>query len=495
LLFPFSFPHPVHPVNPVKKFGSKTELHHPIPIPLKTRLTIFLALLLPLCAFAEQTTPALPSVASAKEGLAAGPLVGYSEMREVALWVQTKGPATVQIAYWPKNQPALRELTPAVQTRDADDDTAVFLANRVTPGTRYEYQVLLNGQPLIYPYITEFVTLPDWRNRTDPPDFTVAFAAGNSVYDPAIDLPSLAPEPGTYSILTALLAQRPEALVWLGGATWLREPDWGSRTGYSLRYANTRALPELQPLIGSVHQYAVVGAPDFGPPDASANLWNLHDAQTAFRRYWPNPSYGVARLDGLMTTFRWGDAEFFLLDDRSFRHLNDENGVDRAVLGHDQIAWLLDALRSSTATFKIVCAGSPLLNPADDSTNLAAAPSDREMLLNALHPGTISGVLFLSGGLPYGELTRLLRPQSYDLFDLTVGPLTAKPANGVNDPNFLLVPGSQIAARQFATLHFSGPPTQRTLTLGVFDAQGRQLYARALTAQQLTMPPAPAPVP
>jgi alkaline phosphatase D len=448
---------------------------------LKTRLAFFLVLLIPLCAAAA---PALPA-------LAAGPLVGYSEMREVVLWVQTNGPATVQIAYWPKDQPALRQLAPAVQTRAKDDDTATFIADHVTPGTRYEYQVLLNGQPLIYPYITEFVTLPDWRYQDNPPDFTIAFAAGNSVYDPAVDPPSLEPEPGTYSIFTALLSLRPEALVWLGGATWLREPDWGSRTGYSLRYSHTRALPELQPLLGSVHQYAVVGAPDFGPPGSGANLWNLRDAQAAFRRYWPNPSYGVARLDGLMTTFRWGDAEFFLLDDRSFRHLGDDNQVERAVFGHDQVAWLLDALRQSQATFKIICSGSPMLNPSDDVTNLAAAPSDREMLLNALHPGTVPGLLFLSGGLPYGELTRLVRPQSYDLYDLTVGPITARPASSVTDPNFLRVPGSQVAARQFATLHFSGPLGQRSVTLSVFDDQGHITYARTFTAQQLSTPPTP----
>ena len=38
-----------------------------------------------------------------KSLLESGPMVGYSEMREVQLWVQTKSIANVQIAYWEQN--------------------------------------------------------------------------------------------------------------------------------------------------------------------------------------------------------------------------------------------------------------------------------------------------------------------------------------------------------------------------------------------------------
>jgi len=34
-----------------------------------------------------------------KEFLKAGPMLGYSEMREVMIWVQTKEPVVVKIAY------------------------------------------------------------------------------------------------------------------------------------------------------------------------------------------------------------------------------------------------------------------------------------------------------------------------------------------------------------------------------------------------------------
>jgi alkaline phosphatase D len=43
--------------------------------------------------------------------LRSGPMVGYSEMREVLLWVQTKRPARVRFAYWEEDNPAARRLT------------------------------------------------------------------------------------------------------------------------------------------------------------------------------------------------------------------------------------------------------------------------------------------------------------------------------------------------------------------------------------------------
>jgi alkaline phosphatase D len=56
-------------------------------------ITPVLLLLLPLLAFAQEKL------------LKAGPMVGYSEMREVALWVQTTGPAKVRFAYWDREKP------------------------------------------------------------------------------------------------------------------------------------------------------------------------------------------------------------------------------------------------------------------------------------------------------------------------------------------------------------------------------------------------------
>ena len=71
--------------------------------------------------------------------LQSGPMLGYSEMREVVLWVQTTEAAEVQFAYWPENEKAALSLTDKTTTTKDDAFTAKLIADIVEPGTSYTY--------------------------------------------------------------------------------------------------------------------------------------------------------------------------------------------------------------------------------------------------------------------------------------------------------------------------------------------------------------------
>lgn len=92
-------------------------------------------------------------------------------------------------------------------------------------------------------------------------------------------------------------------------------------------------------------------------------------------------------------SIRYGkDLEIFLLDARSYRDRNDlpdtpEN--NKKMLGPEQIAWLVNGLHNSTATWKIVSSAVPVSIPTgsvqfgrDSWANLGAEPSgfERELL-------------------------------------------------------------------------------------------------------------------
>jgi phosphodiesterase/alkaline phosphatase D-like protein len=65
-----------------------------------------------------------------------------------------------------------------------------------------------------------------------------------------------------------------------------------------------------------------------------------------------------------------------MLDTRSYR--DDAPSSDRlpVMLGKEQIEWLRQEIINSTATFKIIIAGAPILNPAD--SRVTSAYADRE---------------------------------------------------------------------------------------------------------------------
>jgi alkaline phosphatase D len=88
-------------------------------------------------------------------------------------------------------------------------------------------------------------------------------------------------------------------------------------------------------------------------------------AQRAFREHVPL-AQSLDEPMRLFDKFSWGPRlDLFRLDMRSFRGANGPNrqtvaGGDAAFLGTEQIAWLKQALKASTATWKIIAADMPL---------------------------------------------------------------------------------------------------------------------------------------
>ncbi len=412
--------------------------------------------------------------------LAAGPMVGAVEMREATIWLQTDEAAEVWVEYWAVFDPDRILRSAPAQTAHTDAFTAKLVLGEVMPGVRYEYAVWLDGEPVLRPYALSFETPPFFRERNPPPDFTVALGSGHYVEQEGFEPPYVSLG-GGYEVFDAILAQQPKFMLWLGDSAVMREPDWGSRSGYMGRYTHNRAHPALQPLLGGMPNAFALGAREYGPGDATRWFWNRGHALEAFEHFTANPTYGLPGLEGAMTRLRWGDADFFLLDVRSHRELE---GTPK-VLGEAQIDWLISALRRSDARFKIVCAGAPVLNPVEAAPNLREAKREADGLIDRLTDLEIEGLLFLSGGKRFGELTKRVRSGGYDLFDLTVGPLTMAPLESREEANYFREPATSTLERHFATISFSGSEAERALTLRVFAINGQELWSRTIPAAEL----------
>ncbi|CAN5219903.1 hypothetical protein BH09BAC1_BH09BAC1_13810 [soil metagenome] len=142
------------------------------------------------------------------------------------------------------------------------------------------------------------------------------------------------------------------------------------------------------------------------------------------------PGYeAVDSVQGIYHKFRFGNIEVFVLDDRASRSPNTEVLVKQgnswtfnappghSILGDVQRAWLLEGLRTSTATWKFVVTATAfnktyrnaingLLNlPSLAGLPLAAAlidcwsgfPMDQDSIINAVNQSNIDGVIMMSG--------------------------------------------------------------------------------------------------
>ncbi|QJW88607.1 alkaline phosphatase family protein [Spirosoma taeanense] len=422
--------------------------------------------------------------------LQSGPMVGYSDMREVMLWAQTKQPARVQIRYHEAGKPTPAHLTNEVKTNRNAAFTAHLLADQVEPGKKYEYEVLIEGRKVSLPYPTTFQTQNLWQWRTDPPAFRFGVGSCTYVGEGEYDRPGT-PYGGGYEIFTALAAQKPDFMLWTGDNTYTREADWNSRTGVLKRYTHTRSLPEMQPLLAAAHNYAIWDDHDYGPDDSDRSYWLKTTTLDAFKLFWANPNFIFD--EGCTGTFFWNDCQFFLLDDRTFRAPDaTPDGPEKVYFGEKQRQWLIDALRFSKATFKFIITGGQIVNPAKIFENYAIYGTERDKLFNEIADAKIPGVLFITGDRHHTILHKLARTNgqpgsTYPLYDLTISPLTSGPSKPLADelkqPTY--VEGTLVTDRNFGILSVSGPLKDRVLTIQVFDQKGAERWSRELRANDL----------
>jgi len=411
---------------------------------------------------------------------------GFADMASITLWAQTDRPARLEVEFHPENDPgAVRRV--AAETRAADDYVAHLRLANLAPGTVYVYRVLLDGAPVSLPR-GRFKTQPLWQFRGDPPEFSVAIGSCAHLHD-AFERPGSTW--GTdYRTFDAVAARSPDLMLWLGDNVYFREPEWTSLEGMSARYRAYRSQPAMAKLMRATSHVAIWDDHDFGPNDADGSFVGKANALAAFQRYWPNPTFGLPGAPGVFTQVSYGDADFFLLDDRFYRYPNRyPQTPEKAMFGAAQLDWLKRALVASSATFKIVAGGGQFWNARNARFEaLHNFPAEHRALMAWITGQRIRGVVFLSGDRHYSSLLRVARPDTYPLYEFTSSPLTASAYTDLPEAertNPDLVPGTLVTERNFGMLRFAGPRKARILTLETYDSNGARLWRHALPAAEL----------
>jgi len=421
----------------------------------------------------------LPLLAPAQDNLLnAGPMPGYSTMKEAAIWCQTTKSATVYVKFWNLQKPEEIRQTNAVKTTAEEGFTAVLTARNLEPGNTYQYELYIDDKPVFLPYETLFHSQKIWKWRGDPPDFSFLTGSGTYINETKYDRPGK-PYGGGYEIYKSMATKHADFMIWLGDNVYLREPDWNSWSGILHRYTHDRAIPELQEFLASTHHYAIWDDHDFGPNDSDRGFWNKNRTKKAFELFWANPSYGVGNLEGAITSFQWGDADFFLLDNRTYRSPDRRKEKNKTELGEQQLQWLFDNLTSSYATFKFVVLGGQFLSTSDkyESYSNYGFDGERKRIINYIYKQNIHNVVFITGDVHFSEISVLKKKGKPDIIDISSSPLNSSPnTNAINQKNTLRVPGSVIMERNFAEVKVSGPRLDRKVTVTNYDVNGKMLY-------------------
>ncbi len=417
--------------------------------------------------------------------LASGPMLGHVSAREAAIWFQSDQPAAATLAYWSLNSPDERHHSAVVQTNLEHANTGTLLATNLMPGTAYGFEILLGNQPQTAKHRQTFTTQTLWRWRDDPPDFRFALGSCSYINEAAFDRPGR-PYGGDYQIFDAIADKQPDFMLWLGDNVYYRDTDWEAPSSMYARFSHTRRLPELQRLLSTAHHYAIWDDHDYGPDNSDRSFFLREQAVQVFNDFWANPITNVTGAGGITSFLEWHDVAFFMLDNRYFRQANHRVSGQRTILGKKQLEWLINGLKSSTASFKFIAIGGQFISSSEVFENyVMMAPGERRLLLDLVAAEQIPGVVFLSGDRHHASLHKMTRQNSYPLYDWTVSPLTASTHNPLPGEGQYRVADSVYTERNFGIAEVSGPFNDRTLTLTLHDVDGEPVWSTEIKQTEL----------
>lgn len=415
-----------------------------------------------------------PLLLSAQELLKSGPMKGYVEMREAAIWVQMEEPCIVELVYWPDTLPTKQHRSLAKAAQPERANAVHLIADSVEPGVNYGYAIFANGKNQTADRELNFQTQSLWQFRTDPPHLKIALGSCAYINETKYDRPGRA-YGSNYLIFETIAAENPDMMLWLGDNIYLREVDWFSRSGILRRYTHSRSLPQIQNLLATAHHYAIWDDHDFGPNDATRTFPYKDETLDAFKLFWANNNYGVNGLGGITSAIEYGDAHFFFLDNRWHRSEPNMATIKEQMLGKEQIDWLIELLKYSRAPFKFVAVGSQVINTAAVYENFANYEEEREILLNRIAEERIEGVVFLTGDRHHAEMSKV-EIDGISIYDLTVSPLTSGTHQPGDEKNENRVEGSLINEHNYGIIQINGPRNERVANIEIKSADGKMLW-------------------
>ena len=211
-----------------------------------------------------------------------------------------------------------------------------------------------------------------------------------------------------------------------------------------------------QKMASSIPLMAIWDDHDFGRDNSDGTYPYKKEARKVFKENFPDYSF-VEEDGGIYYKFSITDVDIFVLDTRWHRSpMQNEDGKVKTMLGREQLGWLLDGLKESTSTFKLVFSSVPLNDYGGDTSSGRAGYDswmgykfEREKILSFIKDNHIQGILMFSGDQHYPSAHILnwqypLKPISqfensieYSLqnlgtavFDFSASPLNYKRATG-----------------------------------------------------------------
>lgn len=420
-----------------------------------------------------QPLAALPEFAALRDQLSPrlihGPMLGDMGADHAQVWVRTVEASKIEVEAVPLDgrSPVRRA---RFETTAELDFSGTGRIEGLTPDTAYRYRVFVDGVLSSAGSELNFRTFPSVNT---PGIHRLAFG-GCAGYTPLHE-----------KIWDTIAASRPDALMMLGDNVYLDLPG-EPNDFHRYTYAQRQSRPEFRRLVAGTPVYAIWDDHDAGMDDlwlgpyVDRPAWKQANLDF-FLMNWSNPPVQDLAWPGLWHKWRIGAVEVFMLDARSYR--TNPYETSKTMLGPVQKRWLLEALRNSTATFKIIA--SPVnwvLGSKEGSRDTwQGFPEERAELFDFLSAHHIEGVVLLSSDRHRSDVWINEREGDYPLTEFGSGYLTNMHTHDTA-PDALF---SYNAKNAFGLLIIDTTKADPELTCEIRNIDGEVVFTRVLKRSEL----------
>jgi alkaline phosphatase D len=248
-------------------------------------------------------------------------------------------------------------------------------------------------------------------------------------------------------VLALAADYNPDAFIFLGDNIY---GDTDNMDTLQRKYERLGSKPEFQKLSNAAKLYAIWDDHDFGRNDAGKWYPFKKESKEIFLNFFKEPAQSERRKhEGIYhaeyLTKNGKTVQLILLDVRTFRSdlllfdttskdlqeryfypldYQPHTSQDSTLLGAAQWKWL-EATLQKPADLRLICSGSQFGIEFNGYEAWANFPHEQQRMLELIKNTKTTGVIYLTGDVHYAEISKLIVPGLYPLYDITSSGITS----------------------------------------------------------------------
>ena len=285
-------------------------------------------------------------------------------------------------------------------------------------------------------------------------------------------------------ILETVLTKKPELFIYLGDNIY---GDSRDMEVLKAKYKKLAAKKEFQNLRANCMVLATWDDHDYGENDSGRHYPFKAESKEIFLDFWKEPKISKRRRhDGIYHSVFFGDKEhriqIILLDTRTFRDdlilAEDKNpwkndykpntNPDSTFLGKQQWQWL-ETQFQKPAKIRIIASSNQFAHEYNGYESWTNVPHEQKKMLDLIKKTKANGVVFISGDVHWGELSKMEYEGGYPIFDITSSGLTEEWESVEPNKNRL---GEVVRDNNFGMINIDWSDPDPELNFHIYDING-----------------------